>query len=551
MVSILKTIHDYPLATQLAQRLIVGFHDGVPDTWVQHWLAKGLGGLILFRDNVSAWQQTTGVAEAMDGLWQTARPFHEATGLVPIMAIDQEGGHIERLTPPTFPHGINPWALGAWLARDPQPALAFAQQYYHTLASTLASLGFNLNCVPTLDVHLQPTNPVIGIRAYHTDPSLVTQLASVCLEAHQEAGVLTSGKHVPGHGSSMLDSHTHALSLTLQPAEEATFRAAITAGCPTFMVNHAQYPGLQPTPQPASLSPYIAQGLLREQWGFTGLLLSDDMAMAGVDANTQQDTSAPQLSPEQQMAHTLLDALNAGMDMLLVRDSARLLVASGGWETLVAQAEKPVSAGGLDREQHHLSLERIAAYKAGLTPYPHTTSPAQLSTTQVAECSNTWVRSVWQGLQNPTVPKPNTQNGRLWVIPNLDTIPQYAPDWAPEGFTNVLQKRLQTSHPQDIVIPYAVLGDSATTLNPTVLNALPTNITGALVITYHPDRFSEQSVIATHLIPALLAQGLSPDSIHLLHGHLPPTSPCWEGLAVPTGLCPSLRTPVWDMLFNS
>jgi beta-N-acetylhexosaminidase len=198
-----------------------------------------------------------------------------------------------------------------------------------TVASELAALGFNLNFAPVLDVDSNPENPIIGDRAFGSDPRAVMRAGVAFLRGLQEKNILACGKHFPGHGDTSVDSHFDLPVIEherarLEKIEIPPFRAASGAGIASLMTAHIVCKDLDPD-VPATLSRAICGSLLRAEIGFEGVLFSDDLEMAAVAARYPIEVSA-------------VEAIWAGCDALLIckdedaQDKAH--------EALVKQAEK-------------------------------------------------------------------------------------------------------------------------------------------------------------------------------------------------------------------
>ena len=268
----------------------------------------------------------------------------QAEGLPPLfVAVDQEGGRVQRLGPPHYAKRAAAREIGQ---SSPELARAAARE----IGAELRELGFNFDFAPVLDVDSNPQNPVIGDRSYGIDPEKVAALGVAAMRGFQEdAGVLACGKHFPGHGDTDTDSHfalpriTHDLA-HLEAVDLVPFRTAIAAGIAAIMTSHILFPALDPT-LPATLSPAILTGLLRQKLGFSGLIITDDLEMKGVAAGWGA-------------AEAAVLAVEAGADILLCCHE---------WETqkaiqaalLEAVVNGRIAEGRLDK-----SLARIAAAKA-------------------------------------------------------------------------------------------------------------------------------------------------------------------------------------------
>ena len=178
------------------------------------------------------------------------------------------------------------------------------------LCRELAALGMNCNLAPVMDVNTNAQNPVIGVRAYGSEPGPASDFALACIRGHVEAGVLPVAKHFPGHGDTSVDSHLGLPRVEksldeLMDCELVPYRRAIAQGVPAIMAAHILFPALEQENLPASMSPAILQGLLREKLGFTGLIVSDCLEMGAI-----QDHYG---TPEGFVA-----ALKAGLDLACI-----------------------------------------------------------------------------------------------------------------------------------------------------------------------------------------------------------------------------------------
>ncbi len=296
------------------------------------------GGVIFMGRNVGPPAQTRNTVAALQ-----ARA--SARGLPPLLvAVDQEGGRVQRLAPPDFPARKSARLVGQ--AQDAAQARRAARE----IGAELKSLGFNWDFAPVLDVDNNPQNPVIGDRSYGPDPRLVAALgAAATLGFQEDTGILACGKHFPGHGDTDVDSHRALPTIPhdrqrLDAVELLPFRAAIAVGLGAIMTAHILFPAYDQE-LPATLSPAVLTGLLRRDLGFAGLIITDDLEMRGV-AHGWGAAKAAVL------------AVQAGADILLcchtwktqraIRDALRSAVKSGR-----------ISEARLDE-----SLARIAQAKA-------------------------------------------------------------------------------------------------------------------------------------------------------------------------------------------
>ena len=211
------------------------------------------------------------------------------------------------------------------------------------------ALGVHVNFAPVADVNNNPRNPVINIRSFGEDPARVGALASAWTRGLQDAGMIATLKHFPGHGDTSVDSHL-GLPLIEHPRERldaielAPFRAAIAGGAGAVMTAHIELPALDPAKGPATLSQPVVTGLLRERLGFSGLIFTDSMLMDGV----------AKLGSSAELA---VKAILAGNDMLL--DPVDVFDAFRG-------LKGAVESGVISRERLEASVRRVLSAKARL-----------------------------------------------------------------------------------------------------------------------------------------------------------------------------------------
>ena len=294
-------------------QLLIGSFPGTTLTPEFRALARefDLGGGVLFSRNIEAPEQVVELAAEIEALGRSAPAW---------VSVDQEGGRVARLKEP-----FTKWPPMAVLGRSGSEALA--ERFGRALARELAAAGITLDYAPVLDIHTNPKNPVIGDRALAERAGEVARLGAVIIRALQGEGVAACGKHFPGHGDTSTDSH-HELPLVdhppdrLRAVEFEPFRAAIREGVAFIMTAHVFVPALDEE-APATLSPRIVQRLLREELGYDGVILSDDLEMKAISARL----------PIQQAA---VQAIRAGCD--------GLLICSGDFETQARTLEALIRA---------------------------------------------------------------------------------------------------------------------------------------------------------------------------------------------------------------
>jgi len=274
---------------QLAgQRLMVGFHGQGLDDDLRFMIRDlRVGGLILFKRNVSDPSQ---VAE----LCGAAQAYAVDSGNPPmVIAIDQEGGPVARLGPPftVFPGNR---AIGE--ARSEQSAREFGT----VTARELKGVGINMNLAPVLDVAPPGFDSVMADRVFGEDPELVASLGKTVIAGLQENGMPATAKHFPGIGRTTLDSHADLPHLdterqVLDETDLVPFRAAVTSGVEAVMLSHVVYKAFD-AKWPASLSSVIAKGLLRDNMGFSGIIMTDDLDMGAIEKHFDIETAVRRVS---------------------------------------------------------------------------------------------------------------------------------------------------------------------------------------------------------------------------------------------------------------
>jgi beta-N-acetylhexosaminidase len=237
-----------------------------------------LGGVIYFAwtDSVKDPAQITGLSNGLQ------RAAISSGAHIPLtVGTDQEQGVVTRIGPPAtqFPGSM---ALGA------SRSTADARTAAAITGRELKAMGINVDYAPDADVNVNPLNPVIGTRSFSSDPALVSSMVAAQVNGYQkDAGVVASPKHFPGHGDTATDSHTGIPVITHTRAQwEQTdappFRAAIKAGTDMIMSGHLVVPALDPSGDPATLSRPILTGILRQELGYRGVIVTDSLAMQGV-----------------------------------------------------------------------------------------------------------------------------------------------------------------------------------------------------------------------------------------------------------------------------
>ena len=305
------------------------------------------GGFILFsaRDNVTDPVQ---VATLANGLQDAAADA--GAGIPLLVSTDQEQGIVTRIGSPAtlFPGNM---ALGAGGSeKDTRKAAAIT-------GNELLAMGIQQNNAPDADVNVNPDNPVIGVRSFSSDTDLVSRLTAAAVQGYQDdAGIIATAKHFPGHGDTATDSHTGLPEIThtleeWKQIDLPPFQAAIDAGVDSIMTAHIVVPALDDSGDPATLSHKIITGQLRETLGFDGVIVTDGLEMAAV----RQEYGDGEVA---------VRALEAGVDQLLLPADPRVAYAA---------VEEAVDEGRLTEERIDESVHRILLmkYDQGVTADAH------------------------------------------------------------------------------------------------------------------------------------------------------------------------------------
>ncbi len=300
-------------------------------------------GVILFARNARPPGQ---LRELCDHITELARE----PGRPPLILLDHEGGRVHRLTEP-FTHFPSQRRLGA--ADD----AGLTEAVFRAMAREIAAAGANVQVGPVLDLWTNPENAVIGDRAFGADPDHAARHGRAAARGIAAAGLLAVGKHFPGHGDTVADSHVelptaHADRDTLERREFSPFRRLIEDGIPALMSAHILVPALD-AHLPGTLSRPVVTGVLRNELGFDGLVMADDMEMGAV---------ADHYGP----GEAAVLAAGAGCDLLLYCHRPDRQRAAR--EALV----KAVRSGRLPAEAVEQSVERIDKARRGLEGRPPT-----------------------------------------------------------------------------------------------------------------------------------------------------------------------------------
>jgi beta-N-acetylhexosaminidase len=335
----------------IGQKLLLAFQgkDRLPEDLRRSVRRFRPAGFTLFRGNLDSPVQAYQMTRALQ---QMAREEHLPPFLI---CADQEGGQLMAI-------GEGATLLPGNMALGAAGSAALAHQAGEVLGRELSAMGVNVNYAPCCDVNSNPHNPVVGTRSFGEDPGAVASLAGAIISGMQSCGVAATAKHFPGHGDTQVDSHHDTPSLPhtrqrLDRVELPPFAAAIRAGVKLVMAGHLALPAIEGREGlPATLSPVLLKGLLREEMGFQGAIITDAMDMAAIRQGGRLGEQA-------------VRAAAAGNDLLLLK--AEPSDYQEVYESLVRAARGAVSGKpALDAAGLRKSLQRVWALKQWLAAQP-------------------------------------------------------------------------------------------------------------------------------------------------------------------------------------
>lgn len=291
-----EQIAEMSIQEKLGQMVVVGLDGYVIDENTSTLIEKyKVGGFILFKQNVQSPEQLLNLINSLKGANTKNR--------IPLfVSVDEEGGRVSRMPSELLRLPTNK-AIGL------KNNEVFSFGIGEVLAKELSSFGFNMNFAPVLDINSNPKNPVIGDRSFGNNPELVSTLGLQTMKGMQAGSVIPVVKHFPGHGDTSVDSHVglpvvkHDMD-SLMSFELIPFKAAINNKADGVMVAHLLMEKIDPE-IPASLSPIIITELLREQLGYEGVVITDDMTMGSIMKNYEIGDAA-------------VKSVTAGTDIILV-----------------------------------------------------------------------------------------------------------------------------------------------------------------------------------------------------------------------------------------
>jgi len=344
---------ELTLEQKIGQLFLVKINGPVlSDEYKTHFASTKMGNYILFAKDLTDYQS---VRQLTDSLQDTAKNI---CGIPAFISTDQEGGMVTRVFSGAthFPSNM---AITASGMRDSVECMG------EMVGLELRNLGININHAPVLDVNNNLENPIIGIRSYSDDPTVVAEMGVKYIKGLQKSGVIAGGKHFPGHGDTSIDSHLDLPSMghdldRIHAVELIPFKAAIQNGVDSLMTAHMKFPAID-SEMPATLSHQIMTGFLRENLGFEGLIISDCLTMKAI-----KDTYTTEKG--------CVMALNAGVDLLCL--NADVDIQTACYHTVL----EAVLSGELPIEKVDAAVARILKYKhkydiGNATPQPMESYP--------------------------------------------------------------------------------------------------------------------------------------------------------------------------------
>ncbi len=308
----LDIVNSMSLDEKIGQVLVAGFSGLEAGEELETLIKEDhVGSVILFGDNTDNATQLTQLTNDINTLSQGSK-------IPTLISMDEEGGNVSRM-----PDEVEVMPEAYTIAQKNDLDLTYRSGLQ--IANQLSSFGVDTGFSPDLDIWSNPENTVISTRAYGTTADEVVSNTTQIIKAYEESNIIAVGKHFPGHGDTITDSHygLPVIDKSLEELEESEllpFKSAIENGIPSIMVGHLLITQLDDD-YPASLSSTIVTGLLRQNMGFNGVVATDDLTMEALTDTYTMDQIA-------------VLALNAGCDMLLVcHEYDNVTLAKEGIET--------------------------------------------------------------------------------------------------------------------------------------------------------------------------------------------------------------------------
>ncbi|MEC0227848.1 beta-N-acetylhexosaminidase [Paenibacillus alba] len=342
-------IQAMTLREKIGQMLLCGFEGTEVTEELKALITEHrIGGVIYFARNVANTQQVAGLSNQLQQIAMDA-------GVAPLwISIDQEGGMVARITEGiALMPGQMALAAGADASAGESDRLNKGSHAAYEAAwvsgTELRALGINMNFAPVLDINNNPDNPVIGVRSFGESSQLVAEFGQKAIAGFQDANVVATAKHFPGHGDTSVDSHLDLPTIQhdqerIRSVELVPFVQAIENGVDAIMSSHIYFPALESEKLPVTLSKSVLTGLLREELGYEGVIMTDCMEMHAISEHYGTVSAS-------------VMAVEAGADLILISHRRDLQIEA------IAAIEQAVSEGRLTEAQIDASVSRVLALK--------------------------------------------------------------------------------------------------------------------------------------------------------------------------------------------
>ena len=247
----------------------------VSDEMREKYAQYPCGGFALFRKNILSASQLRMFTEKL----------HAMDGITPMLGIDEEGGRIARIANHPQNFGVKKFPPMGQIAATGDESQAFEAGL--TIGQYLKAYGLDIDFAPVADVNTNPRNPVIGDRAFGSDPTVAAGMVQAVIRGLHEGGVASCIKHFPGHGDTATDTHTGYAETKktweeISACEMVPFRAGIAAGTDFVMTAHIAAPSVTGTDEPSTMSYTVLTEKLRQELGFEGLVITDALSMGAI-----------------------------------------------------------------------------------------------------------------------------------------------------------------------------------------------------------------------------------------------------------------------------
>ena len=330
----MKDLDKYTLEEKVGQMIGLAFSGTEYSEELKMQVEDIKAGLIIyFKDNCANPKQ----------IFELNKKINERAKIKPFIALDQEGGMVARVT-----EGIvqSPGAMAISATNDSKNAYKLA----FNMGQDLRKLGFNFNFAPVADINCNPLNPVINVRSYSENPDVVCEYVREAVKGYQDAKLMTSLKHFPGHGDTVVDTHLGLAKVDfdkkrLYDVELKPFIMAKEERMPGIMAAHVMYTSIDKE-YPTTLSKKVIQGLLRDELKYDGLVVTDSLTMKAVFDNFS-------------LYDIVYNSMNSGCDILLLCGARDIKMQKEFFDIAV----KLVKEGKISIDKVNESFERIMRYK--------------------------------------------------------------------------------------------------------------------------------------------------------------------------------------------